>query len=276
MPVENRDHFLVGDLGEVPVPLAHPVKQGRGNQADDIVGLPCRRESESGAQTGIARIGPPGPWRRTARSAAVSVTPVATPSSTTITVRPASGNAAALAAVSGNAAAQLGPLARDDRFQRPLPMSSAPAPRDRRPGCHPRRSRRSRTRDCGARRLAHGEKLQRGSQRRRNLSGNRDAAAGQAHDDRGPRPPSRAAGAESWRPASRRSVKRECLAREHRKHSRKSTTRHGFDTPPRRVPIAAVFLEQARREGLGLGRGGQAEGPRPKRSSLERRIEYGL
>ena len=45
---EGGDHLVVGDLGEVPVPLAHSLKPRRRDQADDLVGLPAQARERVG------------------------------------------------------------------------------------------------------------------------------------------------------------------------------------------------------------------------------------
>ena len=87
MVLRQRSHDLgIVELVEVPIELADRHEVLRGVQADDPVDLGLH----PAAATGTARISSAGPARRTARSAARTVAPVAIPSSITTATRPAS------------------------------------------------------------------------------------------------------------------------------------------------------------------------------------------
>ena len=105
------------------------------------------------------------------RRAAVSVTPVATPSSTTITAGPVEPACRTVAPIGVDPATQLGGLANDDRLERARCRCRAlRAPPGRRPACRPRRSRRFRTRDCAARRACEQREISSGTRSARAIS----------------------------------------------------------------------------------------------------------
>ena len=208
---EQREHLVVGDLAEVPVPLARRRGAGR-----DACGrrprrrLAQQRDAPRASRPAPPRRSAPRRARRSARTAARSVRPVASPSSTTITVRPRTSGGGAAVAEELDAAAQLRALALEERVAAPrrvTPTVTRPV-RCRGRRCRPRPPRRSP--NSGLRRAP----------RACGPPGRRAARPG-----RGPprRPPARrrAAGASTigrsdanrlsrsarWRPASRRSSK---------------------------------------------------------------------
>ena len=83
--------LLVGGLGEVGVALADGEEPRRGLDADHLVGVRADPVRHSGGATGTASTTRAAPCARATWQAARAVDPVAMPSSTTTTTRPASG-----------------------------------------------------------------------------------------------------------------------------------------------------------------------------------------
>lgn len=86
--LEQPDHFLIAHLRKGLVELPHRIKHFRCAQAHHLIGIGFHFRQRIGRGTGTAQIIFFGDLARNACNAAIIVDPVASPSSTTMTMRP--------------------------------------------------------------------------------------------------------------------------------------------------------------------------------------------